>query len=278
MTFSQYAGIAIVPTFARIVLGVAFVSLGWCQLTQDVKYSPEEAVRLRALGVELRDEATLDADASIYSGDARILMASWTQDPEQDPPQQAEQDPPPQQQEQAEDPPAGDPPAELIDPVQDDEAAAQDEAAADEAAAADPGETPIEGPVAAKRMHKITLALDDRGVNQYAKLITTSAVIAEMVAGALILLGLFSRLCALVLAGGAGAALFLGSISLVTTVGNPLNLASNAHLDGFNILFRHLGLFVLALGVMLTGPGPLSLDRLLFRRDKAEMEPEEQVD
>jgi hypothetical protein len=36
--------------------------------------------------------------------------------------------------------------------------------------------------------------------------------------------------------------------------------------DAYNGLFTQAGLFVLAFGLVLTGPGPLSVDRAIFRR------------
>jgi len=45
---------------------------------------------------------------------------------------------------------------------------------------------------------------------------------------------------------------------------NPFDFAKN--IAQFNTAVAQLGLFVLAFGLLMTGAGPLSLDRLLFGR------------
>jgi uncharacterized membrane protein YphA (DoxX/SURF4 family) len=266
MTFSQYAGTSIVPTLARLFLGMVFISLGWCQYNEYIDYSVEDAERLRALAVDIQGpgvDPAPTATPAAYSGEAQIRTASLVQDPEQqDPPTEEEteaQDPPAESGEATQDPPAEDTtaqdsPTELVDP-----------ATTEDLTPLDPS-----GVCKAQRMHRITLAVDSRGLGQWAKLISLGTVVAQMVAGILIVIGLFSRLCALVLVGAAGAAFYFSSMQLFNVVGNPLNLATIDHISKFNAMSRHMGTFLLALLVLLAGPGPLSLDRLLFRRDAAD--------
>lgn len=94
------------------------------------------------------------------------------------------------------------------------------------------------------------------------------AVAAELIGGALILLGLFSRLWGLALAGVMGAAFWLTSWPLLAT-GDPITALFNLPLGDFNRLFCQAGLFVLAFGVFLTGPGAVSIDRAIFRGEEA---------
>lgn len=51
MSLSQSASLNLVPLFARIVLCLAFVPMGWNKLMQDIEYSGEDAKRLREMKV-----------------------------------------------------------------------------------------------------------------------------------------------------------------------------------------------------------------------------------
>ena len=117
---------------------------------------------------------------------------------------------------------------------------------------------------------------EERRVPPYVALIRIGAVLGMSffaAAGILLLIGLFSRLSALALFAVTCSAFYFHSLGHITSTVNPLNLATNSDLDQFNRMARYLAFSVLTLGVLLTGPGPLSLDRLLFRR-----EPEEEAD
>ena len=61
-------------------------------------------------------------------------------------------------------------------------------------------------------------------------------------------------------------------MGLLHSTGKPMALALRATLNQFNILTRYLSLCLRVFGVMLTGPGPISLDRLLFKREPSEDE------
>ncbi|HWB18885.1 MAG TPA: DoxX family protein [Phycisphaerales bacterium] len=53
MRFSQYAGVAIIPTLSRIVLCAAFFSQGYIKCFTDAEYTPEQATKLIAMGVKV---------------------------------------------------------------------------------------------------------------------------------------------------------------------------------------------------------------------------------
>jgi uncharacterized membrane protein YphA (DoxX/SURF4 family) len=57
MSLSQSASVNLVPLFARIVLCLAFVPMGWNKLMQDVEFSGEDAKRLREMKVVARPDA-----------------------------------------------------------------------------------------------------------------------------------------------------------------------------------------------------------------------------
>lgn len=267
MTFSQFAGTAIVPTFARLVLGVAFISLGWCRLTEWVEYPPGSIEQLQQLGVEIRTEPR-NGETGAEDGTAmhldhrgpRIVTASFIQDAG------SQDQPPPESESESETGDAGQDQGDTQPPATEEPPA---EEQATEPAPQPAGELDVI--YRAQRMHAITLALDARGIS-YAKVIAMCVALTEMVGGLLLLIGLFSRLWAFALMCAMGMAFYFHTMGFMVDVGNPLNYAKMDNLDQFNHLTRHLSFFVLAMLVMLAGPGPLSLDRLLFRREPAEPE------
>lgn len=273
MKFSQYAGIAIIPTFARIVLGVCFISVGWCQISESVAISSQKAERLRELGVEVKAVVSNEPVSLLDNWGQPIVFASYVQDPaktQETPPVLKQQAPPPTEQEEA---------SPDQDPGEDVE---QDQQADEEQVETPPADIPeIEAPdpsitttYSVKRFHIITLALAKKpALAPYASRIAFGAALTQLVGGTLLFMGLFSRLCALALLGVTCTAFYFHSLGYVMTTVNPLNLAKISDLDEFDRMARYLAFSVLSLGVLLTGPGPLSLDRLLFRR-----EPDEEQD
>jgi len=87
------------------------------------------------------------------------------------------------------------------------------------------------------------------------------AAFTELVGGGLLFVGLFSRFWGLGLAIAMGVAFYLTSWNLLLD-SHLLNLK----VPDFNRMFTQTGLFLLAFGVFLTGAGPISLDRALFRK------------
>jgi uncharacterized membrane protein YphA (DoxX/SURF4 family) len=102
-------------------------------------------------------------------------------------------------------------------------------------------------PVKARRLYKVALMLDAKGWPSNLKpgWMAWAAAGTELVGGALILAGLFSRVW--------------GSLGAVTEYG-----IMSIPIPEFNRIFTQIGLLVLATGVMLTGAGGVSLDRALF--------------
>jgi uncharacterized membrane protein YphA (DoxX/SURF4 family) len=105
---------------------------------------------------------------------------------------------------------------------------------------------------------------------KYSRLIAPAVALTEMIGGGLLLIGLFSRLWAFALVVAMSAAIYFVTLPFIAAIGNPLSLALEDNMDHFNRMARHMGFLVLALLVMLAGPGPVSLDRLLFRREPVE--------
>ena len=89
-----------------------------------------------------------------------------------------------------------------------------------------------------------------------------TAAVVELVGGALILIGLASRIWGLALASTMAVAFYLTSLTPLLETG-----VLNMPMDVFNQVFTQLCLFALALGVTMTGAGGLSIDGLFFGGD-----------
>lgn len=240
MTCSQKAGVTVVPTLARIVLGLAFITVGLAKLKHTVEYSPAEAQRLATLGVLLQPGAPESGEADTAAGDdadqasaadvaeLRFALASLTQEAD----------------------PSG---------------AAQD---ADEDQA-----TTVEVPTglvpadaySGAAMWKVALLLEAENFPEPI-ILTHVAAWTEFVGGILILLGFLSRIWGLGLAIAMGVAFYTTSMDYLS--GFPMSTyeVATTNMELYQRVFVQLGLFVLAFGVFLTGPGPLSLDRLIMPR------------
>lgn len=228
MSFSQSAAMHVVPLLARIVLAAAFIPAGWNKVMTEFEPSPTQEAALVRLGV-LPGRTT--------GADVTIRRAHFLQDT----------------------------PAET-----------PDAAAAPEGIPADPPATapvvtesevkPVVPPptkpavVKVRKVHFVTLMLDQNGLSQYAVLGGWVAALTELVGGALLLVGLFSRIWGLGLSILMGVAFWLAGWP---TVQETWIFAATP--DEGHMIFCQLGLFVLAFGVLLTGPGKLSLDGAIFR-------------
>lgn len=257
MNFSQYAGSAIVPTLSRIVLCAAFVTAGYNKLfVDDHGYSADQATRLKQLGVQVRPAPAVASKPQDAAQRWRNVLAT-IQDTigETSVPGNA----------------AGANTADQGDAVvyQIESGSAQtqpaDEAGA-EPEATQPAALPP-GNYSAKGMHRVTLLLDDQTWPQPVALAIVLAC-TELIGGALLLVGLFSRIWGLGLAIAMGAAIYLTALPVIEKVG-LWDLA----IPDYNRLYCQAGLFVLAFGILLTGAGPLSLDRFLFGRSERIDEP-----
>ena len=121
------------------------------------------------------------------------------------------------------------------------------------------------GGLRAKKKYGVAFAIRplmaDLGLEDYTGLMINIAAWTEFVGGLLILVGLFTRLWGLALAG-------VMVVAFYTTSFNPLVESPLGHLatmGGYKSVFIQLSFFVLAFGLFLTGGGALSLDRFLFK-------------
>lgn len=252
MSPSQFAATNVLPLLARIVLCLAFLPQGWNNLMRDVEYTAHDAQRLRELGVRgITDPDPAKADVALGA------MRGWQVPPEPAPAAGAPA---------ATQPAAGAAavPAAKAGPVRQDAGQVP----------APPAERPqAERPAAPERMSPLapltqrglyTLALmADRAKLPVPTAIAWAVAGVQLVGGACVLLGLFSRVWGLLMSVILAALFVMTSLPAVKAHG-PFALAAEQQ----NMVLAQLGLFVLALGTFLVGPGALSLDRAIFRRSR----------
>ena len=252
MSFSQTAATSVVPTLARLVLAFAFVTIGVNKF-QETTFDAASATTLRDLGVTVTPVTPVEAEAASDEAGTAAAPASRSV-----------------RLASLQDEPAADPPADAgADPATD---SAADPAADDVAI---PAEPLPDGEYTARALHRITLLCYGAGWTHDSVslpvILAWMAALTELVGGAMLLLGLLSRIWALGLAGAMGVAFYLVSMGKYGVhTQSPFEFAQN--IGHYNTVCAQLGLGVLAFGIVLTGAGPLSLDRVLFGRGRAKPE------
>lgn len=244
MAFKRFAAMGLMPTLARLILAAAFISVGYNKLFTLSSFSSEEATILRAYGVEVQPAMADVDDVAWRHGAARVAPVAFLQDAEDT-------------AASADEPMA--PPADAVD----------DAAPSDAPAALDDVDSPA-APGQARSLYKITLMLHGADLPS-PKWGAWLAAITEFAGGALLLIGFLSRIWGLGLSFAMGVAFYLVTMRfnglLIGDAGYDI-IAFSRDIPAFNTMFSQLGLGTLALFILLVGPGPLSIDRLLFGKSK----------
>jgi len=263
MRFKQFSGTAIVPFLARVVLALAFVTVGYNKIFTQWTVTDQATLQsLRAAGVNLSPPPVAppeaDADGEIDpAGDAEgtsflgpragsVLLAGFVQ-------------------------PAGG------------ESALPPDAATAPNASTLPAPLPESADV--RSLHRITLMLHRAAnpgedgasarmpafVGDYAKWLAWIAALTEFLGGVMILFGMLTRIWGIGLAIAMVTAYWLTTVPEFTAIASTgvvsQALAFAASIPDYNRAVAQLALFVLAFGLALTGAGPLSVDAILFARD-----------
>ncbi|MDZ4830521.1 MAG: DoxX family protein [Phycisphaerae bacterium] len=229
MSFSQSAASNIVPLLARLVLAAVFIPAGYHKVMDDADFSGGEAKRLRELNVVAS------------AAEPPIQFASLVQNVPTAVPTAA----PPTA-------PAAAPTSTPSKPTTDESPTP----AASGTPVAPGGE-----PLKARQLHRVTLMVDKMGW-QYPVVLGWVAALTELVGGVLILVGLFSRIWALGLAITMAIAFQLTSIASYTSTSGYFH---EMPISDYTRFAAQAALFALAFGVVLTGAGGFSLDRVMFR-------------
>lgn len=236
MSPSQFAATNILPLLARLVLCLAFLPQGWNNLMRDVEYTAHDAQRLRELGVRgITDPDPRKADVALGA------LRGWAIAEPQDPPSGTAT--------------SAQPPANPPQPVP---ATAPQERASERPAQAE-RLSPL-APLTQRGLYTLTL-LADRARLPFPVELAWAVAGVQLVGGACMLLGLFSRVWGLLMSVILAALFVMTSLPAIKSNG-IFSLGA----DQQNLVFAQMGLFVLALGTFLVGPGALSLDRAIFRR------------
>jgi uncharacterized membrane protein YphA (DoxX/SURF4 family) len=264
MRFKQFAGTALMPLLARLVLAAAFVTVGFNKIfTFTTIDDATQLQSLRDLGVGLSPVEAAEpsaAEASEAAGNAAEVSAEATWSVRL-----------------ASFQPAGDAePAPAPAPV------AGDESADEVVAPATPEDAePLPAAASVRSLHRITLMLHAAAsgdtprlpafAGDYAAWLAWIAALTEFLGGVMLLLGMLSRVWGLGLAIAMGTAFWLTTVpafaGLEASGAVASTLAFAASLTDYNRAVAQLALFVLAFGLVLTGPGPLSVDAILFASD-----------
>jgi uncharacterized membrane protein YphA (DoxX/SURF4 family) len=257
MSPSQFAATNILPLLARIVLCLAFLPSGWNDLMVDGEFTGTDAQRLREMGVRgITDPDPAKADVALGA----MRGEAWWAAQGDAPAQAAPATPAPTQPATAA--PTAAKPAVPAAP-----------AAAPAAANVSPSPVAVAAAARLSPMAPLTqrgvywLALQaDRARIPFPIEVAWAVAGVKFVGGVCMVLGLFSRVWGVLMA-TIVAALFV-------MTGMPVIKAGGARAffhftpDQSNMVFAQLGLFVLALGTFLVGPGALSLDRAIFRKSR----------
>jgi len=234
MSLSTCAGTKILPVLARIVLFGAFFSAGWGYIFTTVHITQEQRDALEQYGVTVETNQKKPASSSLQPVIHQAAFFQETSAPPADPPK-------PTTDETAS--PTPSPPKDVISP------------------AADGSHYEATG------YYILSLQMIDAGWGETSIWLAKVVAWVELVGGALILVGLITRLWAVCLAVIIGGTFYVVSIhNTGLFMSNPFHWADSV--DAYNAMFAQAALFVLALGVFFTGPGPLSLDAVLFAKDR----------
>ncbi|MHC4099898.1 MAG: DoxX family protein [Planctomycetota bacterium] len=288
MSFSRKASANVVPLLSRLILAAAFIPAGWDKIMgEPAVYTGDQARTLQKLGIgeplsapdlaEAGQDVLGSYQQDVETGRLRDRVGGRQDEPATEPAEKPAPAPAPRWQPKPAPPPAETPkpePPAVEEPVPEPTPPKPEPKPVPEPPQPKPKPQPQpeppavdagqdDGPaVKARRLYRVALMLDAAGWPQKLKpgWLAWAAAGTEAVGGALILIGLFSRVWGLGLAVTMGFAFWLTSWAAVGQHG-----FFSLPIADFNQVFAQLGLFVLAAGVMMTGAGGLSLDRALFR-------------
>jgi uncharacterized membrane protein YphA (DoxX/SURF4 family) len=237
MSCATIAGTGLIPLFSRIVLGAGFFFAGWHACFDEVSFTQQE-IRILEGSPAVPVQVSLQTKA---------------------PPAAA---------------PLEKPAANPAPAVVNEAASAPEPKPAAAAEAPRPigplaGATPSKGGVMRAAAERITLQLREGGVGEYAEPLAWAAAVASLVGGALLFVGLLSRLWAFAMAVMLGASFWFASVVAAGMFSTDPFMWTSSQ-QTFHEMFATLAFFVLAVGILMTGPGVLSIDGVIRSRPRVE--------
>lgn len=229
MSISQSAGTRFLPLLSRIVLGTAFFFSGWYHCFSMGEFTPSQEEQIKSMQAGGIDSSSTQLVRWQWDG---VVDAAKSQ-------------------------------AEESKKADEDKSAAEskkaDEDKSEKTSAASEDGT--------RAVYKIALDLHYWGIQKGTVPLAWGIAVFEVVAGALVLLGLFTRIWGLLLAVLIGGAFALTSVQQNEMFQmNPFHWRADSAM--YYEMFFQAAAFVLAFGLFLVGPGILSLDCLVFGRKK----------
>lgn len=250
MKFNQVAGTALVPLLSRIVLALAFTTVGFNKLfTPTEMVVPADSVVASFAMQDAPAEDAAPADDEATETDAAAGPAFERVAFVQEAPAEVG----------AAVDAAADQAADIVDQAAD----GTDQAVAD-VTGAEPAATAGDITVRVRSLHRITRMCEEAGLPQ-AKWLGWVAAVSEFLGGMFVLVGILTRFWSMGLAIAMGVAFYLTTMPTGVLEMMPQEYATN--IPNYNRAMLQIALFAAAIGLVFTGPGPFSFDRLIFASD-----------
>lgn len=288
LTARQRTGLSVPPLLLRLVLALVFIWAGYTKVFGTFEVTDENRASLVAAGVLPKGQTVPDPvipdpadEEPATEPDPEPAPDPIPEDvPEAEPEPVSPVEPAPQPEDPVTVPepdPAADDPTELVFVAQTQPAAKTVRNANGIALALHAGANPQ--PVTDEDGTTTTpLALVPQGLGQppWPKYLAWAAAITELLAGGFLLIGLFTRLSGLALAGVMGVAMWLDQIGPAIQSGKAwlgfLPAGGLANMGAYETLLFQLALFAMGLALLFSGSGMLSLDRWIFGKNASDDE------
>lgn len=298
LTARQRTALSVPPLLLRLVLAIIFIWAGYTKIFGYMDVTPENRGALVAAGVLPAAGAPTPADETPVDEPAPDTAPPAAPDPTEPPAEQPIDEP---AGEPATDPidepdPVDDPTDPIEDPVDEPGLAAADEPAITLVAQASPERVrklnglavllyasanpqpeladDADGTLEAQRPMALWPAAV--GSPPWPVRFAWAAALTELLAGLVLLVGLFTRLGGLSVAGVMGVAIWLTEIGPAIQSGNTLlgflPMYEPMDVSSYTRLLYQFSLLMIGLALLFSGPGMLSLDRWIFGKSVADDE------
>ncbi len=241
MSNTSNAGIGFLRLLIRLVLGGAFFFAGWHACFQEVPFTPEEIRMLEGVPV------------------APIEVALRAAPPAAPAPESAQEAP--------------------SAPAKPEAVTAAAEAEPAKASQATASPLPPIGPFAGTATvnrpaaERLALDLQRAGIHDFAEPLAWAAAAASLVGGALVVIGLLTRFWALTMAVMLGGSFwFVSVVDAGLFDRNPFQWWATDQ-EAAKAMFSTAAFFTLSVTLLITGPGGLSIDRIIWPAARTPSEP-----
>ena len=146
----------------------------------------------------------------------------------------------------------------------------------DESALADDGTDGAAGEYEVRRLYTLIQVMEPYGFGGWSKWLAWTAALTELLGGVMMLLGIFTRIGAL----GLAIVMAVGFHAVSIRLNGMLSISPflwHQHPQMLTMTAQAC-LFMLATGLVLTGPGPVSIDRLIRSGVRADLDEFEEDD